>query len=205
MPVMARKDHAINNETIENQIDNCIMDFFKKFNVDIYDSKQCNAVTHNQLTLCMKEVYKTLFKPSKTMINNQKSLIDYENIEQLTIIADAFIKWCLWFNKSLGLLPFSYMTGINLETLRRWAADDQELNPERCRVIKSVQEAHKQEQINILNGAPVGALAVANNDIETGLEWSKNQAAQLTNNTVYYIPSERLDRLNLEKHGGGDL
>jgi hypothetical protein len=55
------------------------------------------------------------------------------------------------------------------------------------------------QQINLLNSSPVGALAVANNDIETGLEWSKQQAAQLAQNTVYILPSERMERLKLDK------
>ena len=55
------------------------------------------------------------------------------------------------------------------------------------------------EQISLLNDSPVGALAVANNDSETGLKWAANQIQTITNNTVYYLPSERTDRLNLDK------
>ena len=55
------------------------------------------------------------------------------------------------------------------------------------------------EQINILNESPVGALAVANNDNETGLNWSRQQALEQANNAVFLIPSERVSRLNLEK------
>ena len=51
----------------------------------------------------------------------------------------------------------------------------------------------------MLNDTPVGALAVANNDHETGLEWSKNQLQQIAQNAVYLLPSERVDRLRLDK------
>ena len=199
MPNTARKDQAINADIIAGQIDNCVMSFFEKFNIDIYDPKQCATVTHNQLTLCMMDIYNNLFKPSKSMINNQKSLLDYNNIEQLEIVANSFIKWCMWFNKSLGLVPFSYMTGISTETLRRWSGDERELNPARYGIIKSIQEGHKQAQINLLNGSPVGALAVANNDRETGLNWAANQAQQIGAAAVYILPSERADRLQLGK------
>lgn len=77
--------------------------------------------------------------------------------------------------------------------------EDREVNPIRYDIIKNIQEGHKQAQINILNGSPVGALAVANNDKETGLNWSENNAQQVTSNTVYILPSERSGRLNLEK------
>ena len=66
-------------------------------------------------------------------------------------------------------------------------------------LLKSIQEGHKQQQINLLNDSPVGALAVANNDIETGLEWSKQQALMQASNTVFLLPSERLDKLKLPK------
>ena len=199
MPGKIPADKYINTDTIEQQIDDVVIMFFDKFNINLYDSKECNNISHNMLTLCFTEVYNRLFKPDCTIVNNQRSLLDYNNIEQLQTVANCFLKWCMWFNKSLGMLPFSYMTGISLETLRRWSTEEKELNPARYGVVKSIQEGHKQAQINILNGSPVGALAVANNDIETGLEWGKNQAQQITNNTVYYLPSERTDKLKLDK------
>jgi hypothetical protein len=55
------------------------------------------------------------------------------------------------------------------------------------------------QQIALLNESPVGVLAVANNDVETGLKWAENNIQQITNNTVYYLPSERLDHLQLDK------
>lgn len=195
---MANKTKCINNETISQDIDNIVISFFDKFNINIYDSKECNAVSHNMLTLCMMEIYNTLFKPDNTMINNQKSIIDYNDSLQLSIIADCFVKWSLWFNKSLGLMQFSIMTGIHRSTLAEWR-DNNELNSKRSDVVKSICECHKMEQINLLNGSPVGALAVANNDFETGLEWSKNQLQQITTKEVYYLPATRADKLGLEK------
>lgn len=197
MPVVVRKDNAINIETISNQIDNAVVSFFDNFNININDLNVCRTIPHNTLTLCMMSIYERLFKPCKGMVNNQKSLIDYNDMEQLTIIANSFIKWSLWFNKSLGLMQFSIMTGIHRETLALWR-DDKESNPMRSDIVRNICECHKMEQICLLNDTPVGALAVANNDVETGLEWSKNQVQQITNNTVYYLPSERRDRLKLD-------
>lgn len=94
-------------------------------------------------------------------------------------------------------MSFSYLIGCSYTTLATWLKD--ELNPKRLLILKSIQENHKVAQVGLLNNSPVGALAVANNDTETGLEWSKNQVQQITNNTVYYLPSERTDKLNLEK------
>lgn len=198
MPVVVRTDNAIDINTIADQIDNCVFSFFENFNINIYDVTQCKTVPHNTLTLCMMSIYDKLFKPSCGMVNNQRSLIDYNDIEQLTVIANSFIKWALWFNKSMGIMQFSMMTGIHWQTLADWERNE-ELNPIRSAIVKNIRERHKMEQINLLNDTPVGALAVANNDTETGLNWSKNQAQQITNNTVYYLPSERSDKLKLDK------
>ena len=97
-------------------------------------------------------------------------------------------------------MSFCYMIGVRYDTIYSWL-NNPESNPERIKVIKSIQEGHKAQHIALLNESPVGALAVANNDHETGLEWSKNNLQQLAGNTVYLIPSERSEKLALQKIG----
>lgn len=198
MPGSIPKENYININTISSDIDKCVIDFFAIRNIDINDIQQIKSIPHNTLSLCMKYIYEQLFKPNKTLCNNQKSYIDYNNIELLQTLADKFIDICLLFNKSLGLMSFGFMCGIDYSTLMRWQ-NERESNPQRFNIIKSVQEGHKMCHVGLLNDTPVGALAVANNDHETGLEWSKNQAAQIAANTVYLLPSERVDRMKLPK------
>lgn len=188
----------ININTVADDIDKIVIDFMQQRNINIYDVNQCRNIPHNVLTLCMMQIYNKLFKPHHGIFNNQNSLIDYNNNELLTVIANKFIEWSLHFDKSMGIYQFSILTGIHYTTLAEWA-NNPELNPARSDIVKSIREYHKMEQINLLNNSPVGALAVANNDTETGLKWAANQAQQITNNTVYYLPSERTDRLNLDK------
>lgn len=166
---------------------------------DLSNPKDRKGITHNEVNYILRQVYSNIFKPSKPLYNNQVSLIDYDNIDQLNAVCEVFIDICSRFNKSLGLMSFSFMTGINYATLYRWVNDDRELNPARCKAIQRVQEVHKALQIGLLNDSPVGALAVANNDIETGLEWSKQQVLTQANNTVYVLSSERLQGLGLPK------
>ena len=198
MPYYQRKDTPIDINTIESQIDNVVISFFENYNINIYDLDQCRKVPHNTLNLCFREVYKQLFKPDRNMVNNQKSLIDYNNSELLQVLADKFVEICQRFNKSLGVMSFCYMTGIRYDTVYSWL-NNPESNIERIKVIKSIQEDHKAQQIALLNDTPVGALAVANNDHETGLEWSKNNLQQIAANTVYLVPSEQSNRLALDK------
>ena len=53
--------------------------------------------------------------------------------------------------------------------------------------------------ISKLKDSTLGAVAVANNDVETGLRWTDNKAPQLQGGTVYILPSERVQRLKLEQ------
>ena len=198
MPVVNRKDNAININTIESQIDNCVVSFFENNNIDLSDYNAVIKLPHNTITRCMLYIYNQLFKPPYKMVNNQKSLIDYNNIDQLTVIANKFIDLSLRFNKSFGIMQFSIMTGIHWQTLAEWERN-KELNPARSALVNNIREVHKMEQIGLLNDSPVGALAVANNDIETGLEWSKQNAQQIASNTVYILPSERVDKLRITK------
>ena len=193
------KYNFINNATIHDDIINAVNSIVLTMGYDITDPKQRKQITHNELNYIFRQVYILLFKPDKPLYNNQNSKINYDDIEQLKIIADSFIDICSSFNKSLGLMSFSYMTGVTFETMRRWGLPESEKsNPARYAVIKYIQEGHKAAQISLLNDTPVGALAVANNDTETGLEWSTKQALTAQNNAVFLIPSERLQRLSIQ-------
>jgi hypothetical protein len=199
MPGSIPKDNYIDINTVSQNIDNCVIEFFNQYDIDIYNPQNIKTISHNMLSLCMRYIYERLFKPDKTLCNNQKSYIDYNNIDLLQVLANKFIDICLMFNKSLGLMSFGFMCGIDYSTLMRWQ-NEKELNPQRCEILKSVQEGHKMCHIGLLNDTPVGALAVANNDYETGLEWGKNQQVIATQN-VYYLPSERSERLKLDAPG----
>lgn len=187
---------AININTICDDIDNCIESFLDELGID-RDYKSITSIKHSTVNYMLSYIYKHLFKPNKTMINNQKSIIDYNDVDLLQVLADKFIDICQRFNKSLGLMSFSYMIGVSYSTIALWLQNDEKSNPARLRVLKSVQESHKAQHIALLNESPVGALAVANNDTETGLEWSTKQALTAQNNAVFLIPSERLNRLQI--------
>ena len=91
------------------------------------------------------------------------------------------------------------MSGIDDNTINDWLSHKDELNRKRAGVLKAVKDYNKNALISILKDYGVGAIAVANNDVETGLEWTKNTQQIAQNNTVYYIPSERIDKLRLNK------
>ncbi len=197
MPAKTKQLNIINTVTLYEDIlktfDSVVIDL----GYDLNNPEDRKAISHSEINYCFRQVSYKLFKANRTLINNQNSVIDYDNIEMLSIIANAFIEICQRFNKSLGLMSYSFLLGCDYSTIWRWLQDET-LNPERCKLLKNVQECHKVQQIGLLNDTPVGALAVANNDHETGLEWSKNQM-QVTAQSVYFLPSERVDRMRLAK------
>lgn len=190
-------NNAININNVCNSIDNCINDFLIINGIE-NNYKSLVSVKHSTINYMFSYIYERLFKPDHNLPNNQKSLIDYNDVELLQVLADKFNSICQRFNKSLGVMSFCYMVGVSYDTVYSWLHNP-DSNPERIKVFKSIQENHKVQQIALLNDTPVGALAVANNDVETGLNWSANQVQQITNNTVYYLPSERSNKLQLEK------
>lgn len=191
--------NEIDINTISQQIDDCINEYCNKYGLDIDNYNFRVNIKHNELNNMFRYVYNSLFKPNKTFMNNEKSLIDYNNNDLLSVIAGKFIDLCLFFNKSMGLMSFCIFTGIDDNTIIRWSSPEGEkLNPKRWELLKSIKELNKAMLISNLKDSPVGALAVANNDKETGLEWSKNQVQQITTNQVFYLPSERSDRLKLD-------
>ena len=195
--------NLINPETIADQVTACINEYCARFNIDLYNYNMRVNIKHNEVNNILRYCYNSLFKPSTGLMNNDKSIIDYDNIEQFTAVVNVFLDVCMMFNKSLGLFSFSVLTGIESHTLQRWISpEEQKLNPWRYSLLVKIQEYNKGALVSSLKDSPVGALAVANNDKETGLEWSKQQAPQIAAQTVYLIPSERAGRLGLEDHGG---
>ena len=193
------KLNVINPETIKTQVDDCIFKYCDLYGINLKDYKERSNIKHNEVNNILLYCYDNLFKPDKTLVNNQRSLINYNDIEQLQAVIDSFIHVCLFFNKSLGLMSLCLFTGIDDNTIIRWSSQEgKKSNPKRWELLKTVKEHNKNALISNLKDSPVGALAVANNDKETGLNWSANQAAQITNNTVYLLPSERVDRFRLE-------
>lgn len=188
----------INPDSIHDDVLKCFHDTAVMMGYDLNDPKQRKSITHNEINYILRQVYNNLFKPDNALYNNQKSLLNYDDVNTLKILADTFLDISSMFNKSLGVMSFSYMIGVSYSTLYEWA-NNSEPNPTRSEVIKYIQAGHKLAQISLLNDTPVGALAVANNDHETGLEWSKNNLQQIAANTVYLVPSEQSNRLALDK------
>ena len=191
--------------TLHDRIWSVIDSYCSKYGIDIYNYKVRSTIKHNTILNIFSEIYINIYKPPYSLYNNQGSILQYDNIDDLAAACYEFIDICSFFNVAQGIYGFQRMTGIDDETLTRWeltagAVDQDETSRRRYDVLKAVRKYNKNALINLLKDSPVGALAVANNDTETGLQWAKNQQAITTQNNVYYIPSERIDKLRIDKN-----
>lgn len=191
---------VININTVINDIDNYINDYFINNNIDINDYKIRTTLKHNTINHLLTCLYNDLFSDKLYKPYMHNSIIDYNDIELLDLLANKFISICQYFNKSLGLYSFSCFVGADLAEIMRWIDENGEkLNPERAQIIRKIQEKHKGQHIALLNDSSIGLLAVANNDVETGLNWQEKQNTVTQQNTVFLLPSERLERLRIEQ------
>lgn len=197
------KYNYINADTLQENIINCFNKHlynlgFDDQGIDNSNERKPRYISHNQINYILRQIYSDILKPNKPLFNNQMSILDYDDVEQLNIIANIFIDICTKFNKSLGLMSFSFLSGIDYTTLIEWL-NDKTVNPKRSEILKLIKESHKAIHIGLLNESGLGQVAVANNDIETGLQWQQNTAAGISANAVYILPSERVDKLKLTK------
>ena len=182
---------------IDNVIDNILVN---EFHFDLTNYKDLTNIKHSTFNYLMSNIYNSIFNPlHNNLINNQKSLLDYNDIILFEFLVNKFIKLCQRFNKSVGLYGFGYMVGADFATLSGWLSDEgQKLNPQRFNALRKIQEDHKAQHISLLNDSGLGLIAVANNDSETGLNWAEKQQQATTTKEVYFLPSERIERLRIE-------
>ena len=198
-------DYDVNNyidiENLSSNIDNIINDtLINEFHIDINNYKELVNIKHSTFNYLLTVVCNKLFKPSDYILNYKKTYIDYNNIDLLSILVDIFIKLTKRFNKSVGLYGFASLIGVDLVTVNSWVSEEgKKLNPARFQLLQNIREEHKAQHISLLNDSVVGQIAVANNDNETGLKWAEKQQQQAARQAVYFLPSERLDRLRLEE------
>lgn len=192
------KLNIVNPDTIHDSVIKVVSDTLISMGYDLNNPKERKSISHNEITFALRSVYDQLFKPDKPLFNNQKSVIDYDDMEQLKVLADTFLDICFLYNKSLGLQNFSYMTGIDYWTLLRWK-DNEEINPIRYQIVKSIVNGYSIANDGHLSDTPIGQAIHANHNAEMGKLYGEKQAVINNTTTVYYLPSERSDRLKLDK------
>ena len=184
------------NNTINDIVNNVLSN---EFNIDISNYKELISIKHSTFNYLMSKVYNSLFNPNFNLEYNKKTIIDYEDLNVLNNLLCVYIGLTQRLNKSVGLYGFGYMVGVPSQTLSEWVSEEgRKLNPQRWELLRKAQEDHKAQHISLLNDSGLGLIAVANNDNETGLNWAEKQQQATTTKEVYFLPSERIERLRIE-------
>lgn len=204
------KIHYFNADDIpllDSRIDELLLEACNKYGLNIEDYNARVSIKHLTLNGLFLYIKDNLFKPPYgiNLINNQSSLIDYNDMVLLSFLCDKYMSICTYFSKSLGIYSFASFTGIYYEILGDWLEDREGLNPERRRLLSKVADYNRQSLISNLKESNIGQIAVANNDKETGLEWSKNNAPKVEKQNVFFIPSERVDRLKISRGDNNEV
>ena len=189
---------------LDSMIDNTIINYCKKSNIDLYDYEFKKKITAAEVAYIIRMLRDDLFLPAYTDhfdVTETRNLLDLSDIVLFNFITDKYLRICSFFGVALGLYSYSVLLNISYGDIPEWVNEPtigKELNAARAFNVKKVSNFRAREIVNNLQASPVGTMAVANNDTETGLQWAKNQQITTEKTTVYYLPSERVDRLRLE-------
>lgn len=155
-------------ETYENRMTQAINDFCMSFDIQSLKSEPQNVYV-----ACLLYVNRTVFKRLKPCKNNQSSIIDYADIDLLKGIADYYIYISAVYNKSVSVVDFCRLLGIDFQTMCNWRDDsiDNILSQKRFEIFKYINTMREQSLANILQTAknPVGTLAILNRQFNWNL------------------------------------
>jgi len=191
MPDM--QDDFIDSQTIENSPDDAkIKDICEK--IDILLDSYCQENGIEDLKQEPQQVYVgglmyvyfNLFAQDKTLlrlytqgISNNNHVTDMYNDYIIWCICEYYIYICHKYNKIPKPIEFSYLTGIDLDTLKRW----ENMESQRPRAYGTVKTLRKAYETGLENGAqsgknPVGFIATLNHRFG----WSADNKPSLTVN-----------------------
>jgi hypothetical protein len=191
---MATAKHKMNTrifdgDNIEDDIRGVFFDVLTRGGIDTNDIGALAKLRHNQFDGVLLQVFDTLYKPNGSLPDNKRSIIPFDDIDTLRRFVDVYISLCTLTDNDSTLQGFSFLTGIDQQTLWRWSND--ELNPERSYLVKRITETRQGMIESKLSDNPIGATALANNSKSLGMMWSRNTAQLQNTKAVYIIPAEK--------------
>ena len=120
-------------------------------------------ITSNQALSLYIRVYKALFRPERTAQCNPQCNIPY-NPENISRLIKLYIHLCIEYNSLPSINALEYLTGIDQGTY-----DSYLVTP----VASLIRKYRKDYIQNRLNDSTIGVIALANNDTDTGLCYTR--------------------------------
>lgn len=180
---------TVDLEHLEENINGTFLAFLRKGGVNIDNLEELTKVKHSTFEAALRFVFKSLFKPEHTQLNNMLSLLPYDDLTVLDRLIDIYNDLCMMCDKTNGVQGFSAMTGYGYRTLNKWLVD--ETNPERMQITKRLAETRKHLFRNSLSDDRMGRIVLANNDKELGLEYERRRTPEISKTAVFILPGEQ--------------
>jgi hypothetical protein len=174
MPDKYVKNPVIDIYSIEQQIEGCLNDFFKKIDPEL-NYKDLVKIKTTTFIDGLYYCYENLFKPEDKREYNRKTNINTDDIPLLQTIANKYLSLCNYYNKHCGVYGFSMLTGIGKDVLIRWCENSTCLQYE---IVKNIKDNTRDSFENSLQDSDLGRMAIANNSQTMGLNYGYQAAAQ---------------------------
>lgn len=173
------------NIVYENSIEQYFHEYFENRGISL-EGTSYKSVDNSLYEAAFRYVFKKLFKPDKTTVryNNRKTKIDLRNIDELNLIADAYID----IIKDYAIIPydkfFLELTGIHQDTWNSWKREEYShggLSHLYSELVQKIKCLSKEQGFNRLVDDKTGLMQVANNDPWLGMEYNnKRQLEEAT-------------------------
>lgn len=167
------------NTVYDNLIEMHFHDYFINRGIEL-SGLDYKSVDNSVFEAAFRYIYKRLFKPDKTTVryNNKKTKIDLRDIDELDVIADAYID----IIKAYNIIPFDKyfleLTGIHQDTWNSWKNEEYShggLSHLYSDLYKKIHNLPKEQVRNKMADDKIGLQSLANNDIEVGLEYNNKR------------------------------
>ena len=174
MPDKYVKHPVIDINSIEQQIEGCMMDYLRRIVPDLNynDIVKIKTTTFKDgFYYC----YECLFRPQDKRQYQLKTNIDIGDIPLLSVIACKYLSLCSYYNKHLGLDGFCVLTGISHDTVNRWGESPTGLYFD---LVKTIRDCNRNSFEESLQDTDLGRMALANNSQTIGLNYGYTAAVQ---------------------------
>lgn len=187
----------------EHPIEELFHRYFEERGIDL----EHDNIKQTKFAACWTYIYNTLYKPDKDTKRryNTNSKLDYNDIDNLNVVADIFIALCREYNIMPSQYNFGILTGISKDTLHMWSIGDSrgslyydsqgnqiediqeyKLNKRGeydkiptntySDLVKKIKSAYTEYYRQNLADTTVGQITIANNDEEAGLLYAQKEA-----------------------------
>ena len=155
-----------------------IFDTFEQAMIDRGYDPNTRKLNGNNANALLRAVYKQVFKPSKTQINNQTSNITY-NIDNIAILLDIYVDLCQQYNILPSIYGLCRLIGMDDQTLIKY--DGQVLvSGERFSIGKILTDARQTSVLNELYTNNLGVTVLANNETTVNLCYNRQNMIEET-------------------------